>query len=39
MLKSIINFIKTDNMAAFEKLVNQVKVSDPIIIHYMFLRS
>ena len=36
IVKKLVNFIKTDNMAAFEKLVNQVKVSEPIIIHYMF---
>jgi hypothetical protein len=36
IVKKLVNFIKTDNMAAFEKMVNRVKVSDPIIIQYMF---
>ncbi|MBP3545349.1 MAG: hypothetical protein J6J82_03515 [Alphaproteobacteria bacterium] len=36
IVKKLVNFIKTDNMADFEKMVNRVKVSDPIIIQYMF---
>ena len=36
IVKKLVNFIKTDNMVAFEKMVNHVKVSDPIIIQYMF---
>ena len=36
IVKKLVNFIKTDNMDAFQKLVNRVKVSDPVIIQYMF---
>lgn len=36
IVKKLVNFIKTDNIDAFQKLVNRVKVSDPIIIQYMF---
>lgn len=36
IVKKLVNFIKTDNMADFEKMVNRIKVSDPIIIQYMF---
>lgn len=36
IVKKLVNFIKTDNMDSFQKLVNRVKVSDPIIIQYMF---
>lgn len=36
IVKKLVNFIKTDNMDAFQKLVNRVKVSEPVIIQYMF---
>lgn len=36
VVKKLVNFIKTDNIDAFQKLVNRVKVSAPIIIQYMF---
>lgn len=36
IVKKLVNFIKTDNMDSFQKLVNQVKISDPEIIQYMF---
>lgn len=36
IVKKLVNFIKTDNMDSFQKLVNHIKDSEPDIITYMF---